>query len=306
MRLLLLLTCSALSLTAISQKPGETVITGDAAKQIMEQINIDTTAFLREASVNACKCIDSVDRAQSDRTKKMEGFSECIDKETGTYQLVAKLWKSMKSAGKENNIELAVDKNSNEYQRYYYEIERWLKDSCKVLNNAIATYDETNHKSLSKNPEAMAAYSKGLETFKNEDYAASIPWYEKAVKIDPEFVFAWDNLGISYRRTGKLDKAEAAYKSSLKAIKCYNEMQKYYPDDAEVYYGLALVYINNKKDWETGLDNMCKAYNIYAKEKSAYRSDAEKVINSIYTQMKKDNKEEVFNRILKQNNISPN
>jgi len=54
------------------------------------------------------------------------------------------------------------------------------------------------------------------------------------------------------------------------------------------------------------LDYMCKAYNIYVHDKSPYRSDAEKVINMIYTQMKKDNKEEEFNKILKDNNIKGN
>ena len=57
---------------------------------------------------------------------------------------------------------------------------------------------------------------------------------------------------------------------------------------------------------EKALDNVCKAYNIYVKEKSPYRSDAEKVINMIYKEMKKDNKEEAFKKILKDNNITPN
>ena len=49
---------------------------------------------------------------------------------------------------------------------------------------------------------------------------------------------------------------------------------------------------------------MCKAYNLYIQQKSPYRADAEKVINIIYYEMKKQGKEEKFNEILKANNIS--
>src|SRR5215218_302447 len=106
MRLFLLLACSVISLTAISQKPNETVITGDAAKQIMEKIDMDSSVFLRELSKNACECIDSVDKAEPDRNKKMQGLSGCIDASTGAYQLSVKLLKSMKLGGMENKIEL--------------------------------------------------------------------------------------------------------------------------------------------------------------------------------------------------------
>jgi len=34
-------------------------------------------------------------------------------------------------------------------------------------------------------------------------------------------------------------------------------------------------------DFEKGLENMCKAYNMYVYLKSPYRTDAEKIINLI-------------------------
>lgn len=327
MRVLILLVCISFCVPALSQKEGEK-ITGEAAKQIMQQLQFDSTAFLGELSKGACNCIDSVARAQPDRKKKMDAFSRCIGDAANAYQLSMKLMASMKSGGKENKIELNINENSRENKRYYYEVESWLKDSCKALNAAIASDDDAKEKSYSKNPDAMAAYDKGVDFLRAENYAEAIPWFEKAVKTDNEFAFAWDNLGICYRRTGKFDKAESAYKASLKvdptgktalqnlavvylfqkkddqAITAYKEILKYYPDNPEAFYGVALVYINNKKDFEKGLDNMCKAYNLYVKEKSAYRSDAEKVINMVYAEMKKENKTEVFKKILKDNNIS--
>lgn len=51
---------------------------------------------------------------------------------------------------------------------------------------------------------------------------------------------------------------------------------------------------------------MCKAYVIYTQQKSPYRTDAEKVIAYIYSEMKKQNKTDKFNEVLKANNINQN
>lgn len=301
---------------------------GEEANELMSQLFPDSTVFLRNAGRQACNCIDSVDNAETDKEKKLAAFNNCIDEQTGAYQLAEKLLGSMRS--KSNKIELSVDKDNDEYKTYYYKIERWVKDSCTTLNRVISTHDEERDKSFSKNPDAMNAYNEGVEYLRKEKYAEAIPHFENAVNIDKEFVFAWDNLGICYRKINKLEQAEAAYKASLsvdpagrtalqnigvvyqyqkkydEAIVAYKEMLKYYPEDPEAYYGISMIYYNGKDNPEEALQNMCKAYNIYVQQKSAFRSDAEKIISVIYGRMKKDNKEDVFNRILKENNIKAN
>lgn len=47
------------------------------------------------------------------------------------------------------------------------------------------------------------------------------------------------------------------------------------------------MYALHLNESEKGLDNMCKAYNLYIQLKSPYRTDAEKIIQMIYGQMKK-------------------
>ena len=42
--------------------------------------------------------------------------------------------------------------------------------------------------------------------------------YEKALEIDPVFAFAWDNLGLTYRRLEKYDLALDAYRKSLELV----------------------------------------------------------------------------------------
>ena len=74
----------------------------------------------------------------------------------------------------------------------------------------------------------------------------------------------------------------------------------------EVYYGIGHIYTYYLNDYEKGLQNMCKAYNLYIKKKSPYRVDAEKIISTIYSEMKKQDKVDKFNEILKVNNITAN
>jgi hypothetical protein len=76
-----------------------------------------------------------------------------------------------------------------------------------------------------------------------------------------------------------------------------------YPDAVEAYYGLGRIYYIYEKDNETALDYFCKAYNLYVKMDSPYRVDAQKMINFIYSDMKKDKSEKKFKDILKKNNI---
>ena len=328
--LCLLLTSFTCLLAQKGKDKNKRPLTAEEAKSLFEHLNMDSATFVRRSGEAACQCIDSVDRAQKDKAEKVKAIAKCIDIQTSALQMSVKLINSLKNPSNEIKIVIG-DTSSAEYQSFYFSIERWLKDSCRTLNKILMTDDDkTSEKSHSQDPEAAAAYNKGLEFTRKDDYAGGIPWFEKAVAIDPEFAFAWDNLGICYRKTDKLEKAEAAYKASLKidpkgkvplqnlpvvyqllnkpdeALDIYNKLLEYYPGDPEVYYGVALIYYNNKKDMEKALDNMCKAYKIYIENKSPYRSDAEKVINMIYSQMKKDNKEDVFNRILKENKITSN
>ena len=90
-----------------------------------------------------------------------------------------------------------------------------------------------------------------------------------------------------------------------KALKTYERLAKLDKNNPETFYGIGRMYILGKNDFENGLDNLCKAYNLYIEQKSAFRADAEKVIQFIYEEMKKQGKEDKFKEILKKNNISP-
>lgn len=324
---LFLLLLLATTLTYAQKNKKHKKLNDQQTKAVLDQLALDTNYFLRSSGLEACECIDSVDKAESNYEKTLEGVAACINKQVSAYEIGVQMASILKNPGKENQI-LVSQEGSDRYKQTYYEIERWLKDSCKEMNEAIGRLDQGGEHAISKNPEAYEAYKTGVPLMQAEKYAECIPWFEKAVAIDSNFVFAWDNIGVSYRRLGNLEKAEAAYKKSLsidpsgktalqniavvymhqgkvkEAIDGYTEILKHYPGDPEAYYGISIVYLEVKKDWLSALDYMCKAYNLYIEKKSPYRSDAEKVINMIYKQLKKENKEEDFYRILKENNIN--
>jgi tetratricopeptide (TPR) repeat protein len=319
MKTLLLTLAILLSQACFGQKPDTSI-----SKQL-----------LKELADNACKCADSISLADKTKAEIANEINKCIDDRIMAYQLGVKLANldaltkdaKEKDGKKQVNISIEMNKDADGYKEYYFEMERYLMDSCKAVKAKMATNDKQGKKSYSTNEEALALYSKGLDEAKKENCKKAISYYEQALKIDPEFAFAWDNMGICYRRLDNYDKALEAYQKSLeidpeglmplqniaivyqykreysKAIEAYERLALIDKDNPEVYYGIGNIYTNFLQDYEKALPFMCKAYNLYIKQKSPYRADAEKIINIIYGEMKKQGKEARFSEILKENGI---
>ncbi|MGG9972319.1 tetratricopeptide repeat protein [Ferruginibacter sp. SUN002] len=309
-----------------------TTISFAAFSQIgaLNDLKIDSVQMLRTSAQLACKCIDSININEKGNKEISEGIKNCIDNQTGAYQLISKLMSaSANNSDKAITINYNIDKESNEYKRYYFQIEHWLMDSCASLKLAVASNNDGSEFSYSNDPKAASEYNDGVDYMQKEKYKEALAHFEKAVKIDDKFAFAWDNIGLCNRRLGKLDDALKAYNKSLqisplgktplqnipvvyefkkdydKALKGYSDMLSVYPTDPESYYGMGRIYLLYKEDFENGLQNMCKAYNLYIEQNSPYRVDAEKNIQYIYGKMKAAGNEDRFNKILKENNITP-
>jgi len=304
---------------------------GEAARELLMKINkalkIDTAAILNKAGADACKCIDSIGLYGKSTKEINADIFTCINKQVGSYQLLMKIYRSM--AGIDSNYVLNLDKNSNEYQHYYFEMERWLTDSCPSIKKAAASDNKEAKNSTSSDKVAIDLYNRGIKEMDKENFSAALTLFEKAVKQDEVFAFAWDNIGICKRKLGDLDGALEAYLKSLtldpsgrlplqnipvvyeykkdydKALEAYKNLSKIYPDDPEAYYGSGRMY-EMKNDYEKALDYMCKAYNAYIAINSPYRSDAEKNISIYFKKLKDAGKEAQFYQILKDNHIKTN
>ena len=319
------------ALCSFAQKEGEklSLTKEQTADLIKRTLSIDTAKVFRDFSQEACKCIDSIETDNKSMKEIAAAISDCIDKQVMAYQLTVKIYQSMTNPMAGNKIILNSDKESDEYKQHYYNMERWLTDSCGSIKLKIATSDIVKNNSYSDNKEANAQYNEGIDLLKTDQYEPALKKFNKAVEIDPGFVFAWDNVGICNRRLGKYDEAIVAYKKSLEldpkgitplhnlpvayelkkdfdnALKAYQQIAIVYPEDPEALYGTGRLYLFFKNDMPTGLDYMCKAYNAYVKVNSPYRSDAEKTISYVYGKMKAAGQEDEFYKILAKNNIKP-
>jgi tetratricopeptide (TPR) repeat protein len=320
--------CMIMAIVLLQSSFAQTdTLRGTAAKQLLKKVNIDTIGFLNSAGAEACKCIDSITLTNKSNKEISADIFTCIDKHVISYQLAVKVLHNMLEGG--NNISLNTDKNSAEYKKYYFDMERWLSDSCSSMKNAARADNKESATSFSTDKTAVDLYNKGIKELNVDNFKDALPWFEKAVKQDEKFAFAWDNIGICRRKTGDLDGALEAYSKSLaldpkgksplenipvvyefkkdydKALAAYKKLAEVYPDDPEAYYGPGRIY-DFKGDLEKALDNMCKAYKAYIAINSPYRTDAEKNISIFYKKLKDLGKEDIFYKILKDNHIKTN
>jgi tetratricopeptide (TPR) repeat protein len=302
--------------------------------------DVDSTAsdvLLQDLAGNACDCVDSIDLYNKPKEDVIAAISKCIDAQVAAFQLGSKLLKlsdfpedhNEVDGKKEVTIPIELDKRTDEYKNYYFEMERYLMEHCASLKIKVASLDEQHQKSVSNDSTAIGFYNLGLAEVRKENYQKAIDYFRQALDIDAEYAFAWDNLGLCYRKLENYDLAIQAYQKSLaidpnglmplqniavayqykkeykKAIAAYEALALVDKDNPEVYYGIGQVYALNLNDYEHGLENMCKAYNLYIEQKSPYRSDVEKIIGFLFSEMKKQGKQALFYKILKTYHITP-
>ena len=301
-----------------------------------QSIVSDSDVLLKELSENACNCIDTIDSRNKFKAEITKEIHKCIDDQASAYQIGRKLMdinlQDKKSNSKKDTINIVINtnKNSSDYMTYYNKMESYLMENCKVLKKKIGSNDIENPNSFSDNPKSVKEYTKGLKYFKKENYKTALKYFEKAVKIDSVFAFAWDNIGLCHRRLENFDAAISAYKKSIlldplgimplqniaiayeykkefnEALNAYQTLSEVDNFNPEVFYGMGRIQAFYLSEYEKGLDNICKAYNLYLKQKSPYKTDAVKLINMIYPEMKKQGKVERFKKILKENDINAN
>ena len=128
---------------------------------------------------NACDCIAEISLEADD---KNELIANCIS-------LSLEKLETNQQSTSEQSPEL-----------YYKKIENYLVQNCESLKNIAFSENKKFKHASSENVLAQLAYDDGMEYINNGDAENAIQKFQKAVGIDPNFAFAWDNLGISYRK----------------------------------------------------------------------------------------------------------
>jgi tetratricopeptide (TPR) repeat protein len=157
----------------------------------------------------------------------------------------------------------------------------------------------------SQSEKAMSYFVLGVGKQGAEKYEAAIGLYENALKEDPEFTEALDNMGVCYRNLGNFEKAKECYKESIalfpngptahqnlgliygiekryeEAIAEYEVMQKLVPDEPEGYYGTIQLYIE-MREFKAAIKSATKTLELYEAVKSPLTSEAQYLLGVSY------------------------
>lgn len=74
---------------------------------------------------------------------------------------------------------------------------------------------------------AQTYFSQGVEYSKQKSWSLAIQAYLEAVRLDPKYVEAWNNLGFCYRKAKRYDKAFDAYNQAVSLKPDYPNVHEY-------------------------------------------------------------------------------
>lgn len=272
---------------------------------------------------DACNCIAKINYNLSSNVKN-DSIKSCITSSIvadQTREYAAKIKKTIDNVktdeivsalnSGDKNITIVIDKD-------YDEIQSQLIIDCPELKALLDVNNEEHEHSYSNKKKALEFYQEGEKYYNQNKFDLAIVEYNKAVKIDPKFAFAWDNLGMCYRKLERYKEAINCYQKSLEldpkgtmplmnmavaydylndsamAIQTYTKFIVLHPEDPEGYYGISRIQ-NTTGDYANALENCAKAFELYENASSPYKQDAINVLREIVVNIKKDGKISIFN-----------
>lgn len=264
----------------------------------------------QQIAIKACKCLETkVDKTEDE-------IRNCVSTAMAEVILASTDTKVRESI---NTVEGMQDLLKNVYAI--------LPKYCLSAKSSQLQLKEDQFYSNSKIENAQGSYIIGKDFMRAGKYAFATESFNMAIKADPKFVLAYDDLAFSYRKIDDYKNAIKNYKKSLEifpegkfaltnigvayslnndyknAVVYYEKYMQYYPNDAEGYYGAGKAQLM-QNELEKALHNIFLAYKIYFHEKSDYLKDAEQLLQIIHGKLEDENREDVFIKIAKEHGIN--
>ena len=124
-----------------------------------------------------------------------------------------------------------------------------LAENTAAVEECIKTQPENPH----------LYFMLGNNQFKEEDFAAAIASYKKAIELDSEYFWVYKKLAVTLTNSEKLQEA----------IGVYQELLKLQPENPDIYCHLGNIY-RKQGDLETALNVYRKAINLNPKYLGSY------------------------------------
>ncbi len=270
---------------------------------------INAQTVEEKIAAKACECLQKSSKITEDV------FRDCLTKPMGELILTDKDPKVRESINTVDGIKTMILK-----------IQGIVSKKCPDLVPELMENKEDVFYGESKNKKAQNSYVIAKDFMQKNNYKMAVESLQLALKEDPDFVLALDDIAVSYRQLNDYDNAIKYYKKSLEiypegnfalmnigvvytfksdyktAISYYEKLIQYHPDNAEGYFGVGKNYIMLNDD-EKALENIFIAHVIYTNEKSEYVKDSEQLLGALYQKMKSENKEDLFKKIAAKNNV---
>jgi TPR repeat protein len=182
-------------------------------------------------------------------------------------------------------------------------VEKEVETSNNVNMNISAT--ETGMYDGTESVKAGEYYDLAVDYARKNDKKNAVKFYNKALKADPSFVEAYDNLGRVYRSMGQYEDAIECYKKSIEiypsgemahqnlavvygiqqkydeALAEYKIMQEISSENPEGYFGAANINML-QENFTEALENANKALELYKASKSHYIGEGYYLIGLIH------------------------
>jgi tetratricopeptide (TPR) repeat protein len=283
------------------------------------------------ASLTLCISITS---AQDIINRVATEICNCVDTIENLDSLDAKLNRCAPLA-----LETVLENSTEELQEAYSTQEAFeetlekafevLLSECPKIRYYIIGERRSDFYKLSDSEDANKYYEAGNAQLEKEDFKGALKSYSKALKKDPEFIYAIDNKALAYRRSGDSKNAIKYYLKSLElypegsfalqniaaaytylkdyttALDYYNSLTYYYPTDPEGYFGLGKVLMM-MEDYEKAIDFIFIAHKIYSIQGSEYTKETHELSMEIFSNLKKKDKLDLFYQKAKEYGIEIN
>jgi len=276
-------------------------------------MSINAQSLSEKVALKTCECLDTLNTI-----KQIEDSLRICTSRAMTQVMAAGTYEEKSILSTVEGIKGVFQEVNELIPSYCYNVRRLIIEEKNLQFNKLSTFSKANEH-----------YSRGNDFMNKADYVNSIKEFKKAIKIDKDFVFAYDNLAISFRKQENYKKAIKYYKKSLEifpegdvallniavafsvlkdydnSLKYYKEMIFLYPDNPEGYLGTGRMQFI-KTDYANALENIFIAHRIYVETNSEYKNESEQLIGIMYSELKDKGKIDLFNEKAGLHNFSIN